>query len=247
MTWPKLRSWLEVSHEDSQFLDQLLVAANNWNANQKAAGLLWRDDMVAVLHQFLRRYQGKLPAVAETFIAAINRQATRNKRMERARYVVGFAVLSMIAVGATVSAFSINSARADAVRNAQIANEKAREAAENQRIADEQSKQAQAKEKEARDALARMKAAELHADKAEGQVVVRDKLLEQRATQLQRVNKEINEKNERLALTAKALEKERDEAKKAKENAEAAVRRFAERYGILEKDLGNVVAEERRH
>src|SRR5262249_15202735 len=66
-TWTTLRRWLDESHEESVFLDQLWTAARQWHANKRARGLLWAGDIVDELAAFKRRYKGELPEVVRAF------------------------------------------------------------------------------------------------------------------------------------------------------------------------------------
>lgn len=121
MSWPTLQRWLDANHEDSLFLDQLLAAANQWHSNREASGLLWGDDMVVELKRFQRRYQGKLPSVAQAFVSRIEQHALRGKRIKGSLAVLGLLVTVALLAAAAVALATISRQKARAEANEQRA------------------------------------------------------------------------------------------------------------------------------
>lgn len=244
LTWPTLRRWLDASHEDSLFLDQLLSASRNWDTNHRASGLLWSGEMVDELKRFQRRYQGNLPAVAEAFVQAISRQAARRKRFGRVLVVGGFSATVMLALGASAAAISINSARAKAVQSEAMAKENERKADANARIADEQRKQAQAAlvaqiEAERRKETAEVKVQEQGRQLSRNEVELTRLLglAQANATDAKANAKVANEQRDAAKRAQAEAQLERNKAIDAKKAAEEALTRFAARYGIPEDAL----------
>ncbi|MGE5784458.1 MAG: protein kinase domain-containing protein [Myxococcales bacterium] len=244
ITWPTLRRWLDASHEDSRFLDQLLNAARHWDANHRAAGLLWSGEMVDELKRFQRRYQGKLPAVAEAFVVEIGRQATRSKRMKQSLVVSAFAASLLLAAGASGAAFSINSARAKAVRSEQIAKENERRADANARLADQQRRAAEAALTAKIEEEQRRKTAEVKIQQ-QGQQLSQNEIELQRLLVLAQANANeakshaavANEQRLAAEIAKREAQDGRSRALEAKNTAEDALKRFAARYGVPEDAL----------
>ena len=155
--WPSLRRWLDESHEDSVFIDQLMTAAHQWSAKKRDAGLLWRGEMAAELEHFQRRYRGRLPELARAFAAQVSQQEQRSARMKRRLQVGGVALLAGLLAVASVGLYVVNQERRKAAENARIADENAhiaqerlaeRVRAEQERVrADKQRKQAESRQR----------------------------------------------------------------------------------------------------
>lgn len=198
-SWPSLRRWLEESHEDSVFIDQLMAAAHQWEHKGKDSGLLWRGEMVAELRHFQRRFKGQLPALAAEFSKAVERQASRSARTRRLAAVMGVLVLVGGLVAASVGLYVVNQERGRATHSARIAE---------QRLAE----QIRA-ENERRHAEAEARRAEEERRAAEKKQVVLEDTVKLNAEELARKNVELE------AALGDAKEQE-TEAKKAQEKAE---------------------------
>ncbi|MEM9490220.1 MAG: serine/threonine-protein kinase, partial [Myxococcota bacterium] len=68
--WDTLRRWLDESAEDSQFLAKLSRAAGQWEASDRADGMLWRGESLAEALRWRARYRGPLSASQEQFLRA---------------------------------------------------------------------------------------------------------------------------------------------------------------------------------
>ncbi len=134
-SWPSLRRWLDESHEDSVFVDQLMMAANQWVAKKRDVGLLWRGEMVVELELFLRRYRGNLPELVDQFAQAVRHQELRATRLRRGLQIGGVVALLGCLVAASIGLYVVNQERRKADRNAQIAEKNERIA--QQRLAEQ--------------------------------------------------------------------------------------------------------------
>jgi hypothetical protein len=145
VNWPSLRRWLDESHEDSVFIDQLLGAAHQWRNNKRDVGLLWRGEMVTELDRFERRYRGHLPPLAKEFSLAVKSQAKRVVRIKRFAAGGGVTVLIGLLVAASVGLYVVDQARHEADQNAKMAERRLEE----QIRAEEERQQAEAQRKQA--------------------------------------------------------------------------------------------------
>jgi eukaryotic-like serine/threonine-protein kinase len=108
--WPTLRRWLDESHEDAAFLEELRHAAKQWDAKGRAAGLLWTGDIAAEAQRFARRYKGDLGARDAIFLNAVIQHATRESRRKRRLLMSGFLFLIGLIVAAGVALLAIRDA-----------------------------------------------------------------------------------------------------------------------------------------
>jgi serine/threonine protein kinase len=231
-TWPSLRRWLDESHEDSVFVDQLLAAAQQWETKRRDAGLLWRGEMGVELEHFARKYQGPLPEVARDFVDAVRQQAVRAARRRRLTAVAGIAVLVTLLMAATVGLYVVNQERQSADRNARIAEqrladqiraERQRRAADEQRrAAEERQKQAEKKSVVLEDQV-KLSADELAIKNAELQIALRDananeeeaRRLQAQAEQSERAAREASRRAQETSAELKVLlDKERARAER---------------------------------
>jgi eukaryotic-like serine/threonine-protein kinase len=240
-TWPALRRWLDESHEESVFLDQLWAAARQWQSQKRARGLLWSGDVVDELASFKRRYKGELPEVVRAFSDAVFDQKTRGARRRRRLVtigVTGLVIVAAILAGATVVA---TGAKMAAVRN-----EAAAKQAEGE--AQRRLQEVVAKERERREAEAKQKV-------AEKQVTIANTKVEKTNEELEKANEELKdalgkakdqkERAEELQKTAEANEWAAKEAKKDAENAseqlKTALAKEKARADRLKAQLGTLV------
>jgi serine/threonine protein kinase len=240
-TWPALRRWLDESHEESVFLDQLWAAARQWQANKRARGLLWGGDIVDELASFKRRYKGELPEVVRAFSDAVFDQRTRGARRRRRFVSAGIASLIGLLAAAAVALVYISSARQAAVKNESIAKQAEGEA---QRRLEE----VVTKERERREAEAKQKVAEKEVVKANTKVEQTNEELKQANDELQGAlgkAKEQKERAEELQKTAEANEWAAKEAKKdallANDQLKVALAKEKERADRLREKLGTLV------
>jgi hypothetical protein len=243
VSWPKLRRWLEETHEDSVFLEQLLAAARQWRATRHDSGLLGSGEMVEELRRFQRRYHGELPDIGKRFTKAVFDHHDRRRRFRRALTVGGTMFLLALLAAATVGLIVISNAH----KAAQEAAAEARTAeAEAQRRLAERVKAEEARERaesERKKAEQERVAALLAEKSAQDQVSLTNEQLAQRNNELrvalahaeqQRLQAEANERSARIA---------EDKAKRAEEKALEAEAREKKRANDLEKRLGSPMVE----
>jgi hypothetical protein len=226
-SWPTLRRWLEESHEDSVYLDQLLAAARQWHSRRRDPGLLWRGETADELERFRRRYQGEWPDVTREFARAIMAEQTRSSR--RRRWLVGAALVSMTALlaAASVALIIISRARRGAegsARAATLSGEKA-----GRRLKEVQEKEA-----------ARAQ--------AEQQRLLAEKQVKRTGEELERSNVALVEKNAQLSAALLHTDEERRRAEQAQGEAqqnEAAARSAEERARRSAEELAMLLQKEK--
>src|SRR5262249_47396969 len=69
--WPTLRRWLDENQDDAALVDQVRVAARQWQQRGYNHDLLWRGDSAAEAKRFRMRYKGPLADVERAFIDAV--------------------------------------------------------------------------------------------------------------------------------------------------------------------------------
>lgn len=236
INWPTLRGWLDASHEDSRFLDQLLGAAHQWEQNHRAPGLLWSGEMVDELKRFERRYQGKLPTVASEFVRALQGQARRRVRIRRVLSVFSLLVVAGLFAAGSVALVLISRAKAEAEENAATARRAERQAQTQlmERLAAEKSR----KEAEDKSGLLEGKVKE-----SDEELAVKNQALVVALSQAEQ-QKVIAEK---AKLFAEANERAAKDANlktaKANEEVQSLYERERERANRLDEQLGRLVEE----
>jgi serine/threonine protein kinase len=144
--WPMLRRWLDENQDDAQLVDQLRVAARQWQQKGFDAGLLWRGESADEARRFRLRYKGPLSDVERGFLDAVIHHQSAQIRRRRTAIIGGFTALSLIVVATMVLLVIIQKSRA--------------QAKDNQARAEVAQKQAEASQKEAVHELSVAKAEE---------------------------------------------------------------------------------------
>ncbi len=119
--WPTLSRWLDDAGEDVGFLEQLRASSTLWAASGRDDDLLWRGERVVDARRFQRRFRGELSAVEQEYLSQVFAGEARAARRNRALVVSGMAILSFLVVASMVALFIIQSARAEALRQAGMA------------------------------------------------------------------------------------------------------------------------------
>jgi len=223
-SWPSLRRWLDESHEDSVFIDQLMTAANQWSAKHRDLGLLWRGEMAAELEHFQRRFKGKLPDLARQFAAAVEQQEQRSATVRRRLQAGGVVLLLTLLAAASVGLYVVNQERRKADENARIADENARIA--EQRLAEQlRAEQERTRaQQERKRAESRRRVAEEKSDVLEDKVKLNAEEIAAKNIELQAALQEARSQ-ERAAVDAQSeAEASAREAEAAKAKAEQAAR-----------------------
>jgi WD40 repeat protein/predicted Ser/Thr protein kinase len=119
--WPRLVQWQAQDTEGALFRDQLRRAARLWQERGRPPELLWTGRSYREFALWRERYPAALTAVEEGFAAAMSELAQRSRR--RRRHAVAASFGALLAVLVTLGALWRRSenARAQAVREARIA------------------------------------------------------------------------------------------------------------------------------
>jgi replicative DNA helicase len=251
--WTTLRRWLEESHEDSLFIEQLRAAARQWDTKRRDSGLLWGGEMAEELERFRRRFRGELPAVVRDFAEGVHAQRERGARVKRRLAMAGAAFLMVLLAAATVALVVIRNAQMQAEENAVVAT-RAKESA-HARL-----REVEAKERERKQAEARRRAAEKSKARAEEKADEATQEVELTQEQLAIKNAELTRalrraKDERVfAEDAQArAERNAKEARAAEERAqrtakelERLLKKERERANRLNAQLGSPIVEDLR-
>ena len=108
--WPTFRRWLDESHEDAAFIEQLRSAARQWDQSQRSAGLLWRGDIAEDARRFQARARVDLIPLERDYLAAVAALAQRASRRRR-RLVLGiFLLLGVLVVASGIGFLTIREA-----------------------------------------------------------------------------------------------------------------------------------------
>lgn len=241
--WLTLRRWLEESHEDSMFLEQLRAAARQWETKRRDPGLLWGGEMAEELERFQRRFKRELPEVTTEFIKAVAKARHRRAHAKRRWTIAGGVVLVGLLAAASVALVIVSEARRGAEQNAILAHKASQEAQE--RLAEVQEKERQRLAAEAEEKAAKARAA------------AADKTVALTSEELARKNQELlaaletTENERKLATEAKLIAEEKEqEARESEEKAEksaaeleALLKKERQRSERLSKQLGSSVVE----
>jgi serine/threonine protein kinase len=244
--WPMLRRWLDENQDDAALVDQLRVAARQWQQKGFDAGLLWRGDSADEARKFRVRYKGPLSDVERGFLDAVISHATAQARRRRAAIIGGFTALSLIVIATMVLLVIIQKSRAEAKDNearAEIA----------QQEAEHQLQVAQTKERERHLAEAAKKVAEGETTVVQGKLGESEEQLRIANTELVKALAEETDSKtraqraqiraeENARLAEKAQEEalaSKDVAVKAKDEARRAYEKEHDRAERLTKQLGS--------
>lgn len=126
--WPTLQRWLDESQDDAVFVAELRVAATQWDAKGRPAGLLWRGEAAVEARQFRSRYRGEMPARDRAFLDSVFDLDTRAVRRKRRIVVGAFAFLvGLVGIGA-IALVAIQGAQRQAVDEKDRAEQEAQRA-----------------------------------------------------------------------------------------------------------------------
>ncbi len=226
--WLTLRRWLEESHEDSMFLEQLRAAARQWEAKRRDPGLLWGGEMAEELERFGRRHKRELPEVVRDFARAAAAARVRRARLKRRLTVAAAVTLCGLLAAATIALVVVSEARTAAERNAVAATAARRDA---------QRRLEEVQEKERQRLLAQEQSL-----KATQRAVAADKTVELTNDELARKNVELTHalevaKSERIAAMNAQRDAEHQEAQ-ARASEERAQKAAAELEVLLKRERG---------
>jgi serine/threonine protein kinase len=115
--WPTLRRWLDENQDDAQLVDQLRVAARQWQTMKYDAGLLWRGDSATEARKFRTRYKGPLSDVERGFLDAVIHSEAAQARRRRTAIIAGFTTLSAVVIAMMVLLVIVQKSRTAAKAN----------------------------------------------------------------------------------------------------------------------------------
>lgn len=236
-SWPSLRRWLDESHEDSVFIDQLMTAANQWLGKRRDSGLLWRGEMVDELEHFLRRYRGHLPPVAREFSEAVQRNDQRAARVRRGLVIGAVTVLAAMLFVVSIGLYNVNQAKQQADENARIAQQRLEQQIQAERQRQEaEALQAKAEEKSGiLEKEVELSAEELARKNEQLEVALQISQERQKAATEAQLRAE---RSEQAALRAtERAEKSAEELKKLLDKERARAERLDKQIGTLVEDL----------
>jgi len=213
-TWPLLRRWLDESHEDTVFLEQLRQAAKQWEAKGRDAGLLWRGEAMEEAKRWRKRFRGQLPKRQKEYLDAVFALAARATRRRRVAVVFTIVFLAGLVAASMVALVIIRDSQQEAKAQA-IAAKKA------EKLAKDAEQVAKDQEKIAKDRLAQVQAKELERQK---EARLKDEAKAGEAAALSEVEvkaKELEIKNKELEGALAEAEASNARAKKAQAEAEA--------------------------
>ncbi len=235
--WLTLRRWLEESHEDSMFLEQLRAAARQWQTKNRDAGLLWTGEMAEELGRFRRRYKGELSETVRAFVEAVYAHTLRRARIKRFLAVSGVGVLLALLAAAAVALVVIRRAQKEAEHNELVARQ-AQEQAQARLLALQEKEKARQREASKR-------------QKAEKQVARANTTIELTNEELAQKNRALlealrkAEAQRRAAEDAQHLaEKNEAQARQAEERTRQLLRAEKKRVKRLSERLGSSVVEQ---
>jgi hypothetical protein len=221
-TWPTLQRWLDENHEHAAYLQQLAVAAKQWDAKARPEGLLWTGEAMEEARLFRLRYTGDLPPRERAFLTAVDERATRAQRRRRRVVVSTMIALSLVAVAAVGAAFMIREQKQLAVKNehaakaAEATAQKEKDAAQAARDEAQRARQAAVDAKEEIDRKYEELAAETRLRvKAEGSLATTEKKMDKVEKKLAKA-----ESNAARALREKEEARKRAEDEEKRKRAE---------------------------
>jgi serine/threonine protein kinase len=249
--WPTLRRWLDETQEDAALVDQLRVAARQWQAMGRSPDLLWRGETADEAKKFRRRYKGPLSESERAFLDEVISYDGALQRRRRAAVVGGFIALGVIVIAAMVALVVIQRRGEEAKRSA--------------KLAEEQTELSQRAELEAKTALAAAQQKEQERQQAEVAKQRVEAAKEVVDTKLDTAEQDITKKNAELVVALdqakraaalaianekKAVEAE-SEAESAKNDAllqktlaEGLLKLETERRKKLEQQIGSPIVDE---
>jgi serine/threonine protein kinase len=244
--WPTLRRWLDDNQEDAQVVDQLRIAARQWQNKAFDAGLLWRDDAAIEARRFRLRYKGPLSEVERGFLDAVIGHHAAQLRRRRTAVIGGFVALSLVVVATMVLLVIIQNSRAQAEDNAAqaVAAQRVAEQRLDQKLkadrAREAAEQATAVAERAKQVITEQKAAvDSELDKSK-EDLIRERDAATASAQLAQHAQLRAETNERLAEKAQSeAVAAKDDTTRANTELQRALDKERKRVSELEAAIGS--------
>ncbi|HSC86895.1 MAG TPA: protein kinase [Polyangiaceae bacterium] len=234
--WLTLRRWLEESHEDGMFLEQLRAAARQWVNKNKDSGLLWTGEMAEELFGFRKRYKGELADTVKAFADAVQSAALRRVRVKKLLTLAGVGTLLGLLAAAAVALVVISQARKQAEQNETVARQAEVQAQQRLLALQEKERARQLEE-------AKRKEAETEVAKANTTIDETKDELAKRNAELEKTLLQADEQRLRAEAAKRDAELKEQQARAAEDRAKALLQREQERAERLAKQLGSPVVE----
>ena len=226
-SWPTLQRWLDENQEHAAFLDQIAVAAKQWEAKGRPDGLLWTGEAMEEARLFRARYTGELPPRELAFLQAVIALATREQRRRRHRVLAAFVALGILLAVAVVGLVAIRSEKqradeeaAEAARESERARRNATEAKAAREAAEREAARARAAEDELRQKYAELAAAHEAADAAETLAAKQKRAADLATTKAKQVAAQSEQAKRDAAKAALEAKKRAEEEKRRKQIAD---------------------------
>ncbi len=212
-SWPTLRRWLDETQEDAQFIEQLRVAAKQWHAKGRDAGMLWRGETADEAIRWARRHQGTLPETQRAFLAEVINASTAAERRRRGITIGVVTFLTLLLVAAAFALFTIRQSEKKAAKNAVVAKK-------NAVLAEEQAKAAKLAEADAKKSLALAEEKERQRLEEEKARLAAVKEATKAGIQLEMTYEELVGKKAELEVALTESNAAREDAREAQKDAE---------------------------
>ncbi len=98
IAWGRFARWLEGSHEEREFLDELEQAAELWRRRGHRSEELWQGEALHEAEATIRRLELDPPGVARRFLESSRQRHDQRARRRRLLMTAGFAAICAIAV-----------------------------------------------------------------------------------------------------------------------------------------------------
>ena len=236
-SWPTLKRWLEERGEDSAFLDQVRMAAKQWQQQSRDSDVLWRGELAEEAVRFRKKFRGSLSETQAAFLDSTIALSARAMTTRRAIVATTMGGLVLLLVAAGFALVNIQSAQSEAERQKTLAVAAETEAKRNLVEAERQKSKAEATGKEL----------ELNNDALKERTAALNEALN--AALASRAEAVASESKAKMSAAEASEARERSEASKrrveeAMAKAEALRRDEAARAKKLEQQLGSPVIDE---
>jgi serine/threonine protein kinase len=241
--WPTLSRWLDEAGEDVGFLEQLRASSQLWAAAGRDDDLLWRGERVEDARRFQRRFRGELSRLEQEYLGQVFAREAKAARRNRALAISGVAFLGLLVLASVVALVVIQSARAEAVRQARAASDA--EAQARERLV-----QVERKERERAEAETRARERLVEVERKERERAEAAKRAEEWSAALALKNQELLAALKRAETLRRRADANSLEARRAREQALSAASEIEkllkverERVRRLQEQFGSPVVE----
>ncbi|MFN0253903.1 MAG: protein kinase domain-containing protein [Kofleriaceae bacterium] len=126
--WPMIVRWLDDNQATRGFTSELRGAVRQWVSRGRPADLVWRGATAQDALALVRRHQLDLGRSEQEFLAAMEHQLGRTKRIRIFALAAAFALLGLVFAGGAIAYVRIANAEREAQANASALGEEAERA-----------------------------------------------------------------------------------------------------------------------